>query len=265
MIINCLSKPNFFITGVPRSGTTLISEIINCHKSAAILIERFNLLYAKKELNSNCYELENVLNFKKFPNIHKDVNTEIASKIKNFDVKYYGEKIPKFYEDPVFLSEISSNGIILATLRNPLDIFLSYAARKNSKNEKDPEQFALLRGIKDFNRFLNNINSLKTKSKIFCFDYDLSSRQFVNFSQFLLLSKKIFQALDLSLNVNDYDEEKLKNVFKKAHNSLPTKNIERNNRRFLPIENRMIIKHVNIRLYEEFLDLNPSLEPIYRV
>ena len=83
-------KANLFIFGCPRSGTTLLAELVNCHRQAVVLIERHGILTSRKELNLASYEPACVRDFANLACEHEAVNTALLNRLGAQPILRYG-------------------------------------------------------------------------------------------------------------------------------------------------------------------------------
>ena len=179
-------QANTFIFGCPRSGTTLLTEILNCSDQSAILIERHAILNREKSLRLSDYETPKSADFDKYPCEHTDVNQKILESLHTIGNNgIYGDKIPKLYENHLFFRDIQREGrnkvTVVATIRNVFDVCLSYNARLQSST--DNWRATIEDGIRDWNTFLKRLAVISREFPVLLFDYDNSSILFEDFEK----------------------------------------------------------------------------------
>lgn len=116
----------YFITGCPRSGTTLIDTILRSHKEIHSMEEKGSLKRTIQHFSNSMTDLSYLQN----------VNTQLVKKIRNF----YESDISKYYDNDkniqidrhpfhcIYSGEIKkifSNSKIIFVARNPLDVIFS--------------------------------------------------------------------------------------------------------------------------------------------
>ena len=264
-------QANLFIFGCPRSGTTLLTEILNCSDQAAILIERHSLLNRNKKLRVADYDLSIASDFLSNPCEHVDLNRQILNTLSSASSAHvlYGDKIPKLYENQSFFNDAAVQGgkiKVIATIRNVFDVCLSYKARFNS--ESDNWSFTPEDGVRDWNLFLERVYQIGQAFPVALFDYDNASDGFGQFDDFLRLTYEIYESLSLSPRLTPAGLEKLAQVHRIAKGSLPAFNKERSQRRLSPPEMKYLSKHANFGLYsqiagsrENFFELRTGSNP----
>ena len=257
-------QANTFIFGCPRSGTTLLTEILNCNDQSAILVERHALLNREKTLRLSDYEIPKSADFDKYPCEHTDVNQKILESLQTIGSNgIYGDKIPKLYENHSFFKDIERQNhkvTIVATIRNVFDVCLSYNARLQSNT--DNWRATIEDGIRDWNTFLKRLAVISRGFPVILFDYDNSSVLFEDFDKFQILSSKVYDSFGLDRQLTEAGKERLHNVFTIARGSLPTTNPERLQRRLAPYEMKSITNKAKLDLYKRVCSQN---EPIFRI
>ena len=116
-----------FICGMPRSGTTLIEQIIASHKHVTGAGE---LIYLRKAIKENFFD-KNKINFQ---NLHEDIFTERTKikddyysliKLHKYSSKFITDKAPQNFKWIGFIRIFFPNSKIIHCSRNPKDICLS--------------------------------------------------------------------------------------------------------------------------------------------
>jgi hypothetical protein len=247
-------KPNTFLFGCPRSGTTLLASIINCNKEGAILIERHNQLNSQKRLSLDCYEPPIVDDFSANASRHALVNKDLLLRVTQGIASRYGDKIPRLYMNTHFFDQEFPVGTILfGTLRNIFDIGLSYVARMAS--ESDPWSLSLGDAIRHWNRYLERVEYLAQKHRLLIFDYDSAASAFDDFEQFQIVASLVYKAMGMRDSIESFDVEELLAVFKKARSSLPSVNKTRSARRLDPPMVQNIVLNANFSTYKRLISI----------
>ena len=167
---NELNQPVFFIIGLPRSGTTLLEQMLDAHSKLAVCPEMASgytlwRLNASKEIRDSWKHLLIINNFYTRTNIFKDlINMHLAIQaIRSFKFPVstsawfaplisdyltekkgilFGEKTP---ENTFFIPALYKTfpeGRFIMILRNPFDIITSLAeAVLNSENAPIPDRW----------------------------------------------------------------------------------------------------------------------------
>ena len=245
-------KANLFIFGCPRSGTTLLAELVNCHRQAVVLIERHGILTSRKELNLASYEPACVRDFANLACEHEAVNTALLNRLGAQPILRYGDKLPKLYEQQGFFDQARGADVtFVATLRNVFDVCLSYQARLRCAG--DPWSYSIQDGVRDWNTYVSRVREIAREHRVLVFDYDAASRDFLDFAEFLAMARGVYEAIGLSSADDCIATEDLEEVYRRAHGSLPSVNPERAARRLAPEEMRAIVMSANFAGYVELV------------
>lgn len=243
---------NLFIFGCPRSGTTLLAELINAHRQALVLIERHGILNSKKQLNLASYQPACVGDFEALKCEHRLVNLDLLNRLQTQSILRYGDKLPKLYEHQAFFDQVKGVDVtFVATLRNVFDVCLSYLARLQSAN--DPWSYSIQDGVRDWNTYIARVRQIAKDHRVLMFDYDAASRGFRDFNAFLTVCKALYEAIGLVSADDCIDMDILQGVYTRAHGSLPSVNPERAARRLSPEEMRAIVLQADFTGYVELL------------
>jgi hypothetical protein len=128
-----MTKPNFFIVGAPKCGTTALSEYLRSHPNIFISTPK-ELHYFSEELTDDFREAKTL---DQYLNFFKDCKKEQLA---------IGESSPAYLFSPVALNNIrkfDKNSKIIVMLRNPVDLAYSLHSQlvfNFSENEKDFEK-----------------------------------------------------------------------------------------------------------------------------
>ncbi len=165
-------KPNLFIVGFPRSGTTSLHNYLSKHKD--IQMSRIKeIAFFSKDFIKNKYVLDN------WP--CPKTNKEYLSFFKKSKKRYFGESTPFYIFSNVAASEIYShnpNSKIIIIIREPLDFLCSmyaWGATKGYEREKNFFDF-LNRPVK------MKSNSINFKETVFMrTNYSLYIKRFIKY------------------------------------------------------------------------------------
>ncbi|MFM2079579.1 MAG: hypothetical protein RLZZ219_261 [Cyanobacteriota bacterium] len=245
---------NLFIFGCPRSGTTLLAELVNCHRQALVLIERHGILNSSKQLSLASYNPACVSDYAALSCEHQQVNTALLNRLQSQPILRYGDKLPKLYEHQGFFDQAKGREVtFVATLRNVFDVCLSYVARLRSA--ADPWSYSLEDGVRDWNTYVSRVRQIARDHRVLVFDYDAASRGFLDFDRFIAVCKGVYEAIGLATDDACIDRATLEEVYRRAHGSLPSVNPERAARRLSPEEMRAIVLGANFSGYVELLQM----------
>ena len=151
------NKKIIFIVGMPRSGTTLVEQIISAHEKVhgagelSFLTEEIN----KEFLKENKFITDDVknLNYQKLNNIGKNY----LDKIRNLDIKknIITDKAPLNFRWIGFIKIIFPKSKIINCLRNPIDTCYS-----NYKNIFSGSNLSFTYDLKNLGKFYNLYSDL---------------------------------------------------------------------------------------------------------
>jgi len=164
-----LDKSPIFILGMPRSGTTLVEQILSSHK---LVFGGDELNYIPNLVKSNILDANNKISYKKINNLKnndlKRMGQEYIDKVKNIskNSEKITDKLPINFKWVGLIKLILPNAKIIHCVRNPKDTCLSiyknyfpnydlnFAYNLNELTAYYKEYFYLMRywkkNIKDF-------------------------------------------------------------------------------------------------------------------
>lgn len=123
-------KRVFLVTGAPRSGTTALVELLNCHHDIAVTSERYNRLLVKGTLGIEHFANDRMRRFD--PEDGSKVSFEMAvtqnALARLDDVTLVGDKIPRPREC-FELARRMGNAPVVAILREPQGMARSFMGR----------------------------------------------------------------------------------------------------------------------------------------
>ncbi len=137
-----MTKSFLFISGVPRSGTTTITELFGSHRLAAIGIERYKKFLAVRSqhlLTPALFEKERFFEFgEDETNIRPDgrYSDHYDAVRERFDsARVLGDKIPTYYYMYHHLLRVFPNAKLICIVRDPYEVASSWNRR--AKNPAD--------------------------------------------------------------------------------------------------------------------------------
>ncbi|MEO0342936.1 MAG: sulfotransferase [Pseudomonadota bacterium] len=152
------------ICGCPRSGTTALVDLLNCHPDIAASNERFaRLIGPKKKITRAHFTTERYMDFQEgdcgeaaFSNAKSALGRE-----KWADAKWVIDKMPSVYHCLSVAARLPFDAVV-AIFRDPLSIAMSYEARlRNALAGKDStwrHSNDYERAVQDFNRDIKILN-----------------------------------------------------------------------------------------------------------
>ena len=170
------NKKIIFIIGMPRSGTSLIEQILSSHKDIYGAGELPFMSSLSEELFfKNEYELK----YKKFDDINKSDLNKVREKylnnlsIYNFNEKYVIDKAPLNFKWVGLILKIMPDSKIIHCRRDPMDVCWSnYKNFFSSKKLNFSYKFENLAKYYSLYSDIMNFWSEKFKNKIYNLDYE---------------------------------------------------------------------------------------------
>jgi len=118
------------VTGAPRSGTTALVELLNCHPDIAMMNERYNRLVAREEVGLDHFLSDRLRDFQDGDGspvaFGMDVTQQALSKLGS--AKVVGDKVPR-PRNMFKLAQRLGNAPVIAILREPQGMAESYMGR----------------------------------------------------------------------------------------------------------------------------------------
>lgn len=162
-------KSIVFLCGVPRSGTTALTEAINLHDEAVIGIERFKYILARAKTLDEPLELfreERFFDYRpddtnirlaggKFGHIYNRAAEKFAA------AEVIGDKVPMLYKRLPFLREHFPGCKALVILRRPDRVASSWQQRADNPKDHWPEENDFRAGVSAWNDALKQITEQK--------------------------------------------------------------------------------------------------------
>lgn len=158
-----------FISGAPRSGTSILTELISSHSRISIGMERYKFLYKKGLVEKRLFKPEFFFSF-------KDEQTNINSTSgkytryyhqleKNYDKSIIvGDKYPQLYKSWDSLFNNFGNDVkFIFIIRKIEDVASSFNARAYNPNDKWPVQNNFKKAVEIWNESLEIAQSALLK------------------------------------------------------------------------------------------------------
>ncbi len=206
------SRKIIFIVGMPRSGTSLVEQIISSHHN---VYGGGELTFLKDIIESKILEKLNykdLENMKNFGTLFSDINKEYCNKISLIDNsnKVFTDKTPLNFKYIGFIINVFPNSKIINCERNSLDVCWS-----NYKNYFG-ENLPFSNNLKDLGNYYNLYKDLtKFWKKIYPKEiYELNYNNLVENSENEI--KNILKFCNLEWDPNCLNHEKNKKTIKTA-------------------------------------------------
>ncbi|MCR9276256.1 MULTISPECIES: sulfotransferase family protein [Mameliella] len=156
-------KSVVLVTGAPRSGTTALVELLNCHPELAVTNERYNKRLLARDLRLEHYSVDRMRRYQPDDggkvSFEMDVTQKALAKLDG--ARVVGDKIPRPYE--VFeLAQTLGKAPVIAILREPMGMARSYMGRvrraemqmANGKTPTWPVKRDFHAAVRDFNDYV---------------------------------------------------------------------------------------------------------------
>lgn len=129
-----MKKRFLFVTGCPRSGTSVLARVLSGHPAIALGMERFNNRIVRRTLQPSDFEGGRFFDVQPGDTWYRSLDQLQAyyekAKIKYDSATYWGDKFPGAYEHYVHLAQNFDDVLFLFILRNIFDVALSFEGRR---------------------------------------------------------------------------------------------------------------------------------------
>ena len=171
---NYNKKQIIFICGLPRSGTTLVEQILSSHKKVAGAGE---LIYLKKVIDSMFIQDNKIINqniIKELELENNNLNNKYFDLLKthNFDEKIITDKAPQNFIWIGFIKIFFPNSKVIHCFRNSKDNFLSLFKNNFASNLHMGWTFDPINIVKFYNLYFDLMNFWKSKYSDFIYDIE---------------------------------------------------------------------------------------------
>ena len=135
-----MSKRYVFITGNPRSGTSVTGRTIAGHAKAVIGGERYNKLWAKDEVGVEHFEADRFFDVREDDAGQAELKAEQMRRFepKFADAEVVGDKFPDLWRHYETVFDRFDPVQIVYIARNPVSVCLSHQARHDDENDPFP-------------------------------------------------------------------------------------------------------------------------------
>ena len=183
MMHNKTKKKYLFLSGIQRSGTTALTNILNRHNEICICVERYKKLMhfeRHKILTPELFELDNLLDFSHgYTNLepsHSERFMGFYNELKESykDLVYIGDKVPNNYPFIPYLHQTFPGAVTVFIVRNIHDTACSWQARADREGDGWPQDKTAEKSLGPWNEHNAMILQIKKSYPEHCFvvNYD---------------------------------------------------------------------------------------------
>ena len=140
------------VGGCPRSGTTALMRLLNCHPGVSLGDERYYWRFERGELSPGLFEPDRFFDLREADRHWAEGRDPLpgVTRAAYEAAAWRGDKYPPLWRAFEAIEERLPGARILCVVRNPLSVAESYAAR--AADEDDAWPFGASRAIADWNR-----------------------------------------------------------------------------------------------------------------
>jgi len=151
---------NLFVCGVPRSGTTVLAEVLGAHSCVVLGIERFKRCYRRPDFGPSYFSKGRFCSLVDgdCDRAKVQIERELARAAQKFDdAMLVGDKYPMLYKFFRPFCNRFPNAKWVYIIRHPIEVAMSWEARATNSNDKWPETNNASRSILEYNKSLSAI------------------------------------------------------------------------------------------------------------
>ena len=253
-------KKFLFVCGCPRSGTTVLTQLLNWHSGIAIGIERFALLLQKNQgqFHPDLYSLDRFFSFHKDDCFYDSFNftaytdwyCKKISEDKYSQSIYVGDKIPKLYKYfDVLRNNFNDIPVkIIFIARDVAGVASSYDARAKNPKDNWRSEDGFKKGILEWNEAIHmmykEFNNNDRGNEIIVVNYETF---FTNYNLGKQKLELLFQALELPVEQNIY---KGYSLLEKQFNDIVQRKPNKQDESNEDIYNNMINSQANLQEFK---------------
>ena len=157
-------KKILFVSGVGRSGTSALVNVLNAHPALLVGQERYFNLFKAQSITPQHFEMERFLDFKTGDSHERSRGFRAPSnnlKYKYSQAIYVGDKYPSLFRNFQYVFETFPEATHVYIIRNPLSVIQSYDVRY--QNPKDMWKLGSEDGMDAWNESVGKVAQLKQK------------------------------------------------------------------------------------------------------
>jgi len=143
-----MSKPNFFIIGTPKSGTTSLFYHLDAHPEVFTPKIKEPHYFSHPEVKSTYYKTNIISNEQNYLNLYKNVENEKA--IGDLSTSYFFN-----YDSAERIKEFNKDAKVIVVLRNPVERAISHYLMDFSLGYINLPLDEVLKNEKDYKSFYN--------------------------------------------------------------------------------------------------------------
>lgn len=166
---------NLFVCGVPRSGTTVLAEVLSAHSRVVLGIERFKRCYRRPDFGPSYFSKTRFCSLVDgdCDRAKEQIEGELARAAQKFDdAMLVGDKYPMLYNFFALFRNRFPNAKWVYIVRNPVEVGMSWEARAKNPKDKWPEENGAIRSISEYNKSLIAVlKALKDNNSFLVINY----------------------------------------------------------------------------------------------
>jgi hypothetical protein len=134
-----MPKKYLFVAGAPRSGTTAMVDLLNCHGNIIMLQERYsNLVIRTPKLQPAHFAEERLFTFEAGDSFYDAVSSASGHdrlRPRYAAAVYVGDKVPRLYERMDWIAQNFAHSTLVFMSRNVFDVAASYNRRARDDDD----------------------------------------------------------------------------------------------------------------------------------
>lgn len=242
-----MKKRYLFVCGAPRSGTTALWAILNCHRRICLTMERYsNRAFRSHDLAADLFTEDRLFDLQPGDTFYPDWPhfVDIGLLRRKFaDAEYVGDKLPRLYEVWNETAPNFPDAQYVVIVRNIFDVAMSYNARASDPDDRwwTAEQ-DYRAAVADWNAANAAILAPPPGVTLHCIAYEDLFRSPDKVSD-------LYDRLGLSTTPSDIDDHWLSEIFESAKSLRAT----RSTRELGQCAKRYVCMNADMALYREIV------------
>lgn len=147
-------KEKLFVSGVARSGTSALVNVLNCSPGFLIGMERFFFLIKREQISGAHFRRQRFLSVEEGDCHGKGLTMEDPA-VAFGRARYIGDKFPLLYQNFDYIFDTFPEAHHIYIVRNPLSVMESYDARK--RDAKDTWKKTGQVGLEEWNESVRKV------------------------------------------------------------------------------------------------------------